>query len=180
MLMLRFAKPTLIISALGLSVLGLLHTAHALPSDRQQTVTLDADRATFNDKTGVTTYSGNVVITQGSIRIDADDLVVNLDAKRSIKDATANGRPAHFQQQLDSKRGLAKGEGQKVYYNAQTGVVTLSGNALLVQDGATFKGETVRYSMNQGDIEAKGGNNRRVQLVIPPSAQQTIGGARSK
>lgn len=145
----------------------------ALPSDQQQPVTLEADRATFNERTGVTTYSGHVVITQGSIRIEADSLVVNLDSNRAIRDASAQGRPARFQQQIAAEKGIARGEGQKILYNAQTGILTLSGRALLTQDGASFRGETLRYSMNQGDIEATGSSSQRVKLVIPPSSTQT-------
>lgn len=151
----------------------------ALPSDQKQPVTLEADRATFNERTGVTTYSGSVVISQGSIRIEADSLVVNLDSNRSIRDATAQGRPARFQQQIAADKGIARGEGQKILYNAQTGILTLSGRALLTQDGASFRGETLRYSMNQGDIEATGSSSQRVKLVIPPSSTQTPASAKS-
>ena len=152
----------------------------ALPSDQRQPVTLEADRANYNERTGLTSYSGNVIITQGTIRISADNLVVNLDANRSIKDATADGRPARFQQQLSAEKGLAKGEGQRVFYDAQTGIVTLLGNAQLTQDGASFKGDSLRYSMNQGDIEALGSSKRRVQLVIPPNSNLTSKSAKSK
>lgn len=141
----------------------------ALPSDQQQPVTLEADRATYNERTGITTYTGNVLITQGTIRIEADSIVVNLTANRSIRDATAKGRPARFQQQISADKGLAKGEGQSIVYDAQTGIVTMTGNALLTQDGARFSGNSIRYSMNQGDIEALGNRDRRVTLVIPPN-----------
>jgi lipopolysaccharide export system protein LptA len=155
-------------------LLGLLMASNsavfALPSDQTKPVTLEADQASFNERTGVTSYRGNVIITQGTIRIEADQLTVNLDDNRGIKDAIAQGSPARFQQQLDASKGLAKGQGQNVTYNAQTGIVTLKGNAFLSQNGATFRGDTLRYSMNQGDIEATGNSKQRVQLVIPPSA----------
>ena len=35
--------------------------AFAVPSDRNEPVSLVADRATFNEKTGITTYTGNVI-----------------------------------------------------------------------------------------------------------------------
>ena len=114
----------------------LLNTAHALPSDQNQPVSLEADRATYNERTGITTYTGNVLITQGTIKIEADSIVVNLTSNRGIKDATAQGRPARFQQQISNDKGIARGEGQRVVYDAQAGIVTLTGNALLTQDGA--------------------------------------------
>ncbi len=146
-----------------------LTPAQALPSDQNQPVSLEADRATYNERTGITTYTGNVLITQGSIRIEADSIVVNLTSNRSIKDATAKGRPARFQQQISSDKGLARGEGQSVLYDAQAGLVTLTGNALLSQDGARFSGNSIRYSITQGDIEALGNTQNRVKIVIPPN-----------
>jgi len=147
----------------------LLNTAHALPSDQNQPVSLEADRATYNERTGITTYTGNVLITQGTIKIEADSIVVNLTSNRGIKDATAQGRPARFQQQISSDKGIARGEGQRVVYDAQAGIVTLTGNALLTQDGARFSGNSIRYSITQGDVEALGNSQNRVKIVIPPN-----------
>ena len=152
--------------------------AFALPSDRNQPISLEADRATFNEKTGVTTYTGNVVIEQGTLKINAQSIVANLTSNNQIKVVTAQGSPAKFQQQIDAKSGLARGEGRKIIYNAETGIITLSGSAFLSQNGATFRGENLTYSMNKGDIEASGGNNGRIQIVIPPAAQKSFPGAR--
>ncbi len=171
----RVWQPLLLVLAMASTTV-----VFALPSDQSKPVTLEADQASFNERTGVTSYRGNVIITQGTIRIEADQLTVNLDDNRGIKDAIAQGSPARFQQQLETSKGLAKGQGQNVTYNAQTGIVTLKGNAFLSQDGATFRGETLRYSMNQGDIEATGSSKQRVQLVIPPSATVKTTSAKSK
>jgi lipopolysaccharide export system protein LptA len=63
---------------------------------------------------------------------------------------------------------------------AETGIITLSGNAFLSQNGATFRGENLKYSMSKGDIQADGGSTGqkkgRIQIVIPPSAQQSLSG----
>lgn len=154
----------------------------ALPSDRNQPITLLADRATFNEKTGVTTYSGNVVIEQGTMKLQAASIVANLNSRKEISSITATGSPARFQQQVDAKKGLAKGQAQKIVYNAETGIITMTGNALLEQDGASIRGGSLRYSMNKGDIEATSGSSStsggRVQIVIPPSANRSFPGAR--
>ena len=156
---------------------------YALPSDRQKPLSLLADRATFNEKTGITTYSGNVIIEQGTMKLQASSIVANLDANKQISVITANGSPAKFQQQLDTAKGLAKGQAQKIVYNAQTGIITLTGNALLEQDGSSIRGATLRYSMNKGDVEAIGtpnssGSDGRVKIVIPPTSSKSFPGAR--
>ena len=42
-------------------------TANALPSDANQPIRLLADKATYSEKSGVTSYAGNVTITQGTL-----------------------------------------------------------------------------------------------------------------
>ncbi|ENV47948.1 lipopolysaccharide transport periplasmic protein LptA [Acinetobacter brisouii] len=168
-------------------------SAFALPTDRNQPISLVADRATYNDKTGYTTYSGNVVIEQGSMKLQADSVTAQLNKNRQISTVTANGHPARFQQKTDPNKGFAHGEGQKIIYNADTGILTLNGNAYVNQDGASVRGATLRYSMNKGDIEAVGSssggaatstspgqNKGRVQIVIPPNSSQSAPGAKSK
>ena len=73
----------------GLVIASTLPTlAFALPSDANQPIRLLADRATYVERTGVTTYSGNVTIEQGTLKIAADNITLNLDnGNRSIKSA---------------------------------------------------------------------------------------------
>ncbi|MCB1659761.1 MAG: lipopolysaccharide transport periplasmic protein LptA, partial [Pseudomonadales bacterium] len=51
---------------LFLIVLCYANLALALPNDRDQAISLAADNATFNEKTGLAVYTGNVEIKQGS------------------------------------------------------------------------------------------------------------------
>ena len=175
-----FLKKT--VSIVGLCCASV--SAFALQSDRNQAISLLADRATYNDKTGVTTYSGNVVIEQGSMKVYAASIVAQLNKNKQISTITATGRPSKFQQQLESNKGVARGEAQKIIYNAETGILNLIGNAYLYQDGASIRSSTLKYSMNKGDIEASGGvsgtgsSKGRVQIIIPPSTQKTFPGAR--
>ncbi|ANF81604.1 lipopolysaccharide transport periplasmic protein LptA [Acinetobacter sp. NCu2D-2] len=180
MLTKTFLQRMALVTACGFAIVP----AYAIPSDRQQPITLVADRATFNERTGVTTYSGNVIIEQGTMKLQAASIVANLNSKKEISNITASGSPARFQQKTDAAKGLAKGQAQKIVYNAETGIITLSGNAFLEQDGASIRGNTLKYSMNKGDIEATGTPNKtgsstgRVKIVIPPSSSKSFPGVR--
>lgn len=172
-------------SLVAASVVIVSSTAvYALPSDRQQPLSLVADRATFNEKSGVTTYSGNVIVEQGTMKLQANSIVANLGSNKQISIITASGGPAKFQQKVSAEKGLSKGQAQKIVYNAETGIITLTGNAQLEQDGSSIRGATLRYSMNKGDIEAigtpnsTGSSNGRVQIVIPPTSSKSYPGAR--
>ncbi|WP_159196962.1 lipopolysaccharide transport periplasmic protein LptA, partial [Klebsiella pneumoniae] len=95
----------------------------------------------------------------GTMKLQANSIVANLNNKRQISLITATGSPTQFQQKVDASKGLTKGQAQKIVYNAETGIITLSGNALLQQDGASIRGATLKYSMNKGDVEAIGTPN---------------------
>ena len=75
-----------------------------------------------------------------------------------------------MQQVVTQEKGLAKGQANKIDYNAVTGIVTLTGNAKLVQNGASFAGNVIRYSLKAGDVEATAGGSQRVELVFPPNS----------
>ncbi len=154
--------------------------AFALDSDRDQPVHITADKGTFNQQTGVNVYTGNVLIIQGTIRLEADNIVVNLDKTNSLKNATATGKPAKFQQKISADKGIAYGEGNQVFYDAATAQITLTGNAKINQDGSSFNGNTLRYGMTQGDIEGSGNSQQRVEMVIPPSATKTPSSVKSR
>ena len=152
--------------------------SHALPSDANQEIKLLADKATYSERTGVTSYSGNVTITQGTLKLAADNITVNLSNSRSILSAVATGRPATMQQVVTKEKGLARGQANKIDYNAQNGIVTLTGNAKLTQNGASFAGNVIRYSLKVGDVEATAGGSQRVELVFPPSESNSRTGIR--
>lgn len=167
-----------------ISMLSLSATAFALPSDRNQPISLVADKATYSEATGVTTYTGNVIIEQGTMKLQASSIVAQLNKSKQISTITATGGPAKFQQQVDSAKGVARGEAQKIVYNAETGIINLIGNAYLYQDGASIRSSTLKYSMNKGDVEASGSSNTtgsskgRVQIIIPPNSTKSFPGAR--
>ncbi|MDN3453757.1 MULTISPECIES: lipopolysaccharide transport periplasmic protein LptA [unclassified Psychrobacter] len=152
--------------------------SHALPSDSNQQIKLLADKATYSERTGVTSYAGNVIITQGTFKMTADNITVNLSQQRSINSAVATGRPATMQQVVTPEKGIAKGQANKIDYNAVSGIITLTGNAKLVQNGASFAGNVIRYSLKAGDVEATAGGNQRVELVFPPNNGTNQSGVR--
>lgn len=165
------ARKINIVSLSKLLLLGIFafSKTYALPSDTKQPVKLTADKATFNEKTGVTEYTGRVTISQGSLNISANRLTIYINDDGSIKSAQATGSPATMQQQLSKGKGLSKGSAGSIAYDAKTGIILLKGSAKLSQDGASISGEHIRYSLSAGDFEAKRGSTKQVELIIPPN-----------
>lgn len=149
--------------------------ALALQSDRHQPITIDADQATLDQKKQTTTFSGNVIIKQGSIHVQAANVQVSQDqnGKQTIH---ATGSPVRFGQQLDSGDRI-EGQGNRVSYNSATNTVQLIGNAQVKRGGDLAKGELISYNTRtevytvSGGKAAGTGNARRVHIVIQPTGK---------
>ena len=58
---------------------------HALPDDRDQPIHITADKALRDEKKGVTIYSGNVQMVQGSLELEADTLTIYPHLRRMLR-----------------------------------------------------------------------------------------------
>ena len=54
-------------------------TARGLTSDRDQPMTIEADKATLNEKTGNSVYEGNVHVQQGTLVLQGSKMTVQLN-----------------------------------------------------------------------------------------------------
>lgn len=143
--------------------------ASALPDDQQQPVHITADSAV--QENNVVTYRGKVLIVQGSIRIDADEVVIYHD-KGKLQRAVATGKPALFQEQPEVDGGVIKGSANKlIYYNADQRVELLQ-EAFVDRDKSTVKGNRIEYLLPSKTVRAEGSANNptgRVEMVLQPN-----------
>jgi len=156
--------------------------AYSLDPDSKQPIQIESDRATLNDETGISNYAGNVIISQGHIRLEADNISVN-SINREITSIKANGKPAHFVQQTDSNDLYTHGYGSTIIYVASEGILKFIGQAKLVQNNNSFSGDQIEYDIDKKAIKAKGdesvGSRVKIQyqqpkkLSIPPSSDDT-------
>jgi lipopolysaccharide export system protein LptA len=162
--------------------------AHALSSDKQQNMLINADYSKIvqnkdNNAPGVTYLTGSVTMDQGTTRARGDEATIYQhpgDAKdaqgRDISGDIARvvligkKKQAHLEQQQDTG-GLFTAVSDKIDYNADTSVAVLTGNVVVVQPGrGQFKGATMTYNTNTGEMESgdKESSGQRVQMVIEP------------
>ena len=147
----------------------------ALPDDRQQPISIESDYAERNEKTGRTVYRGNVVISQGSVLIAADEITLHVDNNK-INRIECEGTPASYQQKPEIDGAIMIARANHIDYLPATNKLTLNQNAMLSRDGTIIKGDSIDYDINKQTWKAKGdnqGQQKRIQLVIPPSALQS-------
>lgn len=152
----------------GLLLLGLAPAAAALDTDRQQPISIKAERVTIDERRGVSTYSGAVEMRQGSLTLEADKVEVRRKGE-SMDSLRAEGRPARFSQLPEGRSEKVIGEAQRIDYITSEGIISLRGEALLRQDGDRFSGESIDYDLRRDHIQAEGGESGRVEvLFLPP------------
>ena len=148
--------------------------AHALESDRQQPISIEADQGSLDQKNQVTVFSGNVVVTQGSILMRAATARVSQD-KNGNQTMNAQGSPVYFRQTLDDNKGTAEGWGDRAEYVSASHTVKLVGNAKVRRGGDVATGNAISYNTQTEVYTVLGGNatgsknNPRVHIVIQPN-----------
>ena len=166
-------KKLLQASSLGLLVMS--STAFALESDRNQPIEIEADQGMLDQKNQSTTFSGNVIVKQGTLHIRAEKVTVTRDAA-SQQHMTADGKPVRFSQTLDDNKGTVNGQANKVEYSSATGLVKLTGNAKVIRGGDKAEGAVITYN-TRTEIYTVNGNpaaptkaGKRAVVVIQPSS----------
>ena len=90
--------------------------AAALPEDRNQPIHLEASRGQLDQKTGISVYEGNVVITQGSMRLTADTVTIYVK-DNNFQRMEATGAPANLRYRPTADKPEIQGASQRVEYD---------------------------------------------------------------
>jgi lipopolysaccharide export system protein LptA len=174
----------------GLTALAFAPAVLALSTDRSQPLNVDANyqksTQSQSGKAGdpdITRMDGNVVMTQGSMKANADHATIYQNPS-GVADAKGNygsltrvlmtGDQAHMQQVHDGDCGLMTADADTIDYHNDTGIAILTGHVVVVQKGkGEFHGEHMTYNTNTGEMES--GDNSptsRVHLVMEPKNKQ--------
>lgn len=155
--------------------------SHAEKADRNKPVTLEADRVTVDEIGKVHIFDGNVTLTQGTLVIRSDKLVVKQDAE-GFKSGVATANPgnlARFRIKRDGKDEYVEGEGERIEHDAKT-EVTQFFNRAYVKSGLdevrgqyiVFDGPNENYSVTSGPGGTVApGRDNRVRAVIQPKGK---------
>jgi lipopolysaccharide export system protein LptA len=153
--------------------------AQALSTDKDQPLDLEADSAEIDEAKGQSTYLGNVVATQGSMRLESDRLTIFHQGSKAER-LEAVGKPARFQQIPDASKEPVKARAQRMEYRFDSEELLLTGDAVVVQGKDTFKSDRITYdrvrSVVKGGAAAQG--KERVRITVDPKAREKAGGER--
>lgn len=159
----KFAIKSVILTAL----LSVSFSSQALTGDTEQPINIDSGSQSLDMNTNTVVFSDGVVITQGSIKVNANKVtIVRQEGKKETLDAT--GSPVTFEQILDDGKPV-NGKGNSVHYDLNTEFLTLTGKAELKQLDSYIKAEHITYDVKKQQLKATSNGKSRVKTVLIPN-----------
>ena len=163
------------LAALALGFFSLFATAPsvALRSDREQPLRVSADTVDVNQKSGVSKYSGNVVLIQGTLRIEAAEVIVYLK-DGEVERVAAKGSPMTLRQRIDGQELEVIATARRLSYYTRQQRVALFDQVSFRQGADEFHSDVLHYNMATTQLTAEAPKNpERVHSVIHPRKKAT-------
>ncbi len=152
--------------------------ARAERADRDKPVNLEANRITIDDAKKTQVLEGNVQLTQGTLMIRAEKIIVVQDANGFNKGTAfaANNKLATFRQKREGKDEYIEGEAERIEYDGRADKVELFNRAYIKSGQDEVRGRYIAYDGKTENYVAassspagdKGSGSERVHAVIQP------------
>lgn len=115
-----------------------------LKQDTTLPVEVQADQLAVNNADGSAVFSGNVIVTQGKMKLAAGEVRVSYGTdQKSIETLVASGGV------IVTNLGDAA-EATEAVYTIDSGVIVLSGDVLLTQGGSAMAGQKLSINLKDG------------------------------
>ncbi|MCL9782797.1 lipopolysaccharide transport periplasmic protein LptA [Vibrio sp. S4M6] len=145
--------------------------AAALSSDHQQEIHATSKIQRFDLKKRTTTLIGNVIVTQGSIKITSDKAIIIKNLKNNKIDMIiATGKPAKFYQLTDDNK-VIRGTAEKFIYKSDKMELELTEKATLSLEKDKIRAPRIHYNIKTETLVANRGHKERVETTIHPKTQ---------
>lgn len=159
-----------------------LTPAYAEKADRDQPLSFEAGKASYDDLKQTYFLSGRVILTKGSMMLKSETAQVHIDPEgheHAIATATA-GNLVFLKQKTDNPDEFIEGYGERVEYDAKTDVTKLIGKARLKRlSGKTvlddIQGKLIIRDGIRATYQAQGqtgqsgsGEDQRARATISP------------
>ncbi|MFW6258765.1 MAG: lipopolysaccharide transport periplasmic protein LptA [Halochromatium sp.] len=147
--------------------------ALALEADQYQPMYVEADAAELDEKQSTSLYLGNVEVTQGSLRIQADEVLVHHASDRRIEKIIAVGQPVRYRQRLDDDPDEVTGQALRMEYEAGQEELTLIDEAVLIQAEDRFASDRIVYNRITQRVTAGASaqGRERVKIRLEPESE---------
>lgn len=154
---------------------------YAETADRDKPLHLVSDSMTLDDAKQTSTFEGHVELTQGTLRIVAEKVVV-VENAQGYQYLTSTGTPTSFRQKMEGSDEYAEGYSERIEYDTQAGKVDFFKSARVKRGQDEVMGDFITYNSKSEIFQARGqtleaggkpSNKDRVRAVIQPKKNKT-------
>jgi lipopolysaccharide export system protein LptA len=145
----------------------------ALEADKKEPLHIKADQVFFDHQTGINTYKGHVVLTQGTTQLEANTIVVNFNTNDELEKIVAKGTPAHYRTLFDSKKPEVVGVAGVMEYYPSQGILRLSEAAKITEGGNSFEGSQIEYNIWKKIVTSATAENGKIHIQLQPQKKWT-------
>ena len=137
------------------AVLALVPAAMAERADREKNIVVNADHLSGDDANHTSIFEGNVIVTQGTMRMTANKVTMKEDADRH-KFYVAYGTPVTFRQKRDNIDEYVEGFALRAEFDDLNDIVKLYEKARVISNTNVINGEYIQYDMRKELAEVQG------------------------
>jgi lipopolysaccharide export system protein LptA len=151
-------------------------SAFAERADREKPINLEADRISMDDVKKVQIFDGNVVMTQGTLQIRTNKLVVTQDAdgfQKGSAQGGANGL-ARFRQKREGKDEYIEGESERIDHDARNERTEFFVRAWVKSGLDEVKGHYVSYDALTEKFLVTSGSETKTAVGVPQARVRAI------
>jgi lipopolysaccharide export system protein LptA len=150
-------------------------TAYAEKADRAKPIHLEADRVTVDDAKQIATFTGNVVLTQGTLVMRGDRMEVRQD-KEGFRQGVMWGNLAYFRQKREGLDEHIEGWAERVEYDGRADKVQMFERAMIRRGQDEVRGSYISYDSNTEFYQVDGASKsaktapgeNRVRVIMQP------------
>lgn len=139
------------------------------PSKRDSSapVNIQADHMKYEFQTGISEYTGNVLVTQNDIELTGDK-VIAIQQNKVLKNIKVTGSPASYRQ-LAEDGSYITAQSKQMEYQASDSRLVLTKKARLEQAGSVMESDQIIYdTVNEVVIAGDENKKKRVNITITP------------
>ena len=142
-------------------------------SDKDKPIEIEADSMTVDDSKSTSIYEGDVILTQGTLIIKADTLIVRED-KQGFQHSTSIGKPTTFKQKMEGSDKFIQGKALRIEYDGHMDKIHLYKNAEVKRGDDIVVGDYITYDANAEIAQAMSNNSStpgkksRTKAIIKP------------
>jgi lipopolysaccharide export system protein LptA len=170
-LRLQLNLPLQLLAFFALSFIAL--SAMAEKADRDKPIEIEADTVTSNDAKKVSVYTGNVIVTKGTLVIKGDKIVMRED-EMGFQHGSSYGNPTTFKQKRDGKDEYMEASAMRIEYDGRMDKIQLFTKAWVKRGQDIVHGDYIMYDANAEYSEVIGGGPKAATPATPTGRVKAI------